>query len=194
MLFVSDHGEYCGSHGLYCKGVPSFREAYHVPAIARYPKGIARPGSTEDALISLADFAPTFLELAGVSVPDGLTGRSILPLLNGAAPDDWRDTMFAQCNGVELYYSQRIVMTRDFKYVYNGFDADELYDLRTDPLEMTNLARDPAYEEIKHELVRRMWRFAAEQNDELIMNPYYTVALAPWGPADALGKSDVRVA
>lgn len=194
VLFVSDHGEYCGSHGLYCKGVPSFREAYHVPAIARYPKGIARPGSTEDALISLADFAPTFLELAGVSVPEGLTGRSILPLLNGAAPDDWRDTMFAQCNGVELYYSQRIVMTRDFKYVYNGFDADELYDLRTDPLEMTNLARDPAYEEIKHELVRRMWRFAAEQNDELIMNPYYTVALAPWGPADALGKSDVRVA
>ncbi len=78
-------------------------------------------------------------------------------------------------------------MTREHKYVYNGFDNDELYDLQNDPLEMTNLTQDPAYNEVKHDLVRRMWRFAAEENDELIMNPYYTVALAPWGPGDALG-------
>ena len=190
VLFVSDHGEYCGSHGLYCKGVPAFREAYHVPAIVRFPQGIADPGRTEDALISLADFAPTFLELAGVPHPDDLTGRSLVPFLHGEAPDGWRDTIFAQCNGVELYYTQRIAMTRDYKYVYNGFDNDELYDLRLDPLEMVNRSDDPAYAAIKHELVRRMWRFAAEQGDELIMNPYYTVALAPWGPADALGRAD----
>jgi arylsulfatase A-like enzyme len=193
VLFVSDHGEYCGSHGLYCKGVPSFREAYHVPAIVRFPNGIANPGRMEEVLVSLADFAPTFLELAGASVPDGLAGRSLVPFLHGEQPQGWRDTIFAQCNGVELYYTQRIVMTREYKYVYNGFDGDELYDLRSDPLEMTNLARDPAYQKVKHELVRRMWRFAAEQNDELIMNPYYTVALAPWGPTDALNGSDRRI-
>lgn len=51
---------------------------------------------------------------------------------------------------------------------------------------LTNLAKDSAYKAIKRELVRKMWSFAAEQNDELIMSPYYTVALAPWGPADAL--------
>lgn len=76
--------------------------------------------------------------------------------------------VFAQCNGVELYYSQRTVMTQDYKYVYNGFDYDELYDLRNDPLEMTNLASDPAYQEIKHDLCR-MWRFAADEDDELII-------------------------
>lgn len=192
VLFVSDHGEYCGSHGLYCKGVPSFREAYHVPAIVRYPNSIANPGRVEDAFVSLADFAPTFLELAGAQTPERLTGRSLTPFLQGDRPSDWRDTVFAQCNGVELYYSQRTVMTQDYKYVYNGFDYDELYDLRNDPLEMTNLASDPAYQEIKHELVRRMWRFAADQDDELIMNPYYTVALAPWGPADALSDAYVH--
>jgi len=143
----------------------------------------------EDAFVSLADFAPTFMELAGASAPECLTGQSLTPFLCDETPEPWRDAIFAQCNGVELYYSQRSVMTRDYKYVYNGFDNDELYDLRVDPLEMTNLAGDPAYTAIKHELVRRMWRFAAEQNDELIMNPYYTVALAPWGPADALSTS-----
>ena len=187
VLFVSDHGEYCGSHGIYCKGVPAFREAYHVPAIVRYPAGIAAPGREETAFVSLADFAPTFLELAGAECPAELTGRSLVPFLADDAPADWRDTVFAQCNGVELYYSQRTVMTRTHKYVYNGFDHDELYDRQTDPHEMTNVAQDPAYAGVKHDLVRRMWRFAAAQNDELIMNPYYTVALAPWGPADALG-------
>lgn len=185
VLFVSDHGEYCGSHGLYCKGVPSFREAYHVPAIVCFPNGIVNPGREENAFVSLADFAPTFIELAGGSVPDGLSGRSLKPFFADAAPNDWRDAVFAQCNGVELYYSQRTVMTRDHKYVYNGFDNDELYDLKNDPHEMINLAPNPAYDEVKHDLVRRMWRFAAQQNDELIMNPYHTVALAPWGPADA---------
>ncbi len=186
VLFVSDHGEYCGSHGLYCKGIPSFREAYHVPTIIRYPNGIKNPGREENAFVSLADFAPTFMDVANADMPDDLTGRSLTPFFENEAPSDWRETLFTQCNGVELYYSQRSVMTRDYKYVYNGFDWDELYDLQNDPHEMINLAKDPHYDEIKHELVRQMWRFAAAQNDELIMNPYYTVALAPWGPADAL--------
>ena len=73
----------------------------------------------------------------------------------------------------------------EFKYVYNGFDFDELYDLRSDPLEMVNVADEAAYDEVKHDLVRRMWRFAAQEND-IIFNPYGTVALAPWGPGDAL--------
>ena len=79
-----------------------------------------------------------------------------------------------------------MVQTRRHKYVFNGFDLDELYDLETDRHEMVNRADDPAYREVKHDLVRRMWRFAAA-TDDMIFNPYGTVALAPWGPADALG-------
>ena len=70
-------------------------------------------------------------------------------------------------------------MTKEYKYVYNGFDFDELYDLRTDPHEMVNVADDPAYDEVKHDLVRRMWAFAAKE-DDIIFNPYGTVAW-PWG-------------
>ena len=183
---LSDHGDYCGSHGLYLKGVPAFREAYHVPCIVRWPRGATRPGRAVDEFVSLADMAPTFLELAAAPVPDGvMSGRSLVPFLKDETPADWPDAVFAQLNGVELYYTQRSVTTTDHKYVYNGFDFDELYDLQRDPHEMVNLADDPKYAEVKRELVRRMWRFGARE-DDIIFNPYATVALAPWGPADAL--------
>ncbi len=185
VLRLSDHGDYCGAHGLYLKGVPGFREAYNIAMIARYPNGIVHPGREERRFVNLADFTPTFLELAGVEPPYPLTGRSFMPLLRDE-PVEWDNILYTQFNGVELYYSQRIVATDTHKYVYNGFDFDELYDLTNDPHELKNVADDPAYTDIKHELVRKMWRFADQQKDELIFNPYGTVAFAPWGPADAL--------
>lgn len=185
VIFMSDHGDYVGAHGLYLKGVPAFREAYHVPCIMRWPNGIRNPGRTVDAFVTLADFAPTFLELGATSAPADLSGASLVPFLRDEQPEAWPDAYFTHLNGVELYYTQRGVVTREFKYVFNGFDFDELYDLRSDPHELINVADQPEYQEIKHELVRRMWRHAAHEQD-MIFNPYGTVALAPWGPADAL--------
>jgi choline-sulfatase len=104
--------------------------------------------------------------------------------LQNAQPHTWRDAIHTQCNGVELYYTQRSVMTRDWKYTYNGFDYDELYDLRSDPHEMRNLARDSAYADVVRQMCRRLWRFAYEHDDTAI-NPYITVGLAPFGPAEA---------
>ena len=71
-----------------------------------------------------------------------------------------------------------------FKYVFNGFDRDELYDLRVDPHEMRNLADDPAYAAVVREMCGRLWRFACREGDAAI-NPYITVGLAPYGPAEA---------
>jgi arylsulfatase A-like enzyme len=192
VLRLSDHGDYCGAHGLYLKGVPSFREAYNIAMIARFPKGIIRPGREDQRSINLSDFMPTFLELAEVQAPYPLTGHSFLPLLRDEQVE-WDNTLYTQFNGVELYYSQRIVATKTHKYVYNGFDFDELYDLVNDPYELKNVAQDPAYNDVKHDLVRKMWRFAEQEKDEMIFNPYGTVAFAPWGPADALQQgNDVR--
>jgi arylsulfatase A-like enzyme len=184
VLYCADHGDYCGEHGLFAKGIPCFRGAYHVPAVVRWPSAVAEPGRRVDALVSLADFAPTFLEIAGVQTERHLTGASLVPFLRGDGPFDWRDEMHTQCNGVELYYTQRSVMTAESKYVFNGFDQDELYDLRHDPHEMRNLASDPAYEVLKRNMCARMWRFAWREDDTAI-NPYITVSLAPYGPAEA---------
>jgi len=184
VLYCADHGDYCGEHGLFAKGVPCFRGAYHVPAVVRWPTGIAEPGRRVEDFVSLADFAPTFTELAGGRPDAALTGGSLLPFLQGRSPGAWRDAVFTQCNGVELYYTQRSVRTRDFKYVFNGFDDDELYDLRADPDETTNQAGNRRYEAVKRQLVRRMWQFARREQDAAI-NPYITVGLAPYGPAEA---------
>jgi len=184
VLYTSDHGDYCGEHGLWAKGIPCFRGAYHIPAVVRWPAGIAQPGRRVDEFVSTADFAPTFLELAGVAAGRDFSGASLVPFLEGRRPSDWRDEIHTQCNGVELYYTQRSVMTREWKYVFNGFDRDELYDLRRDPHETLNLADDPACGEVKREMCRRMWRFAFREQDAAI-NPYITVGLAPYGPAEA---------
>ena len=203
LLYMSDHGEYCGAHGLYCKGIPAFREAYQVPCVARWPKGIVEPGRRVDAMVSLTDFAPTFLELGGAEPRTERDGQSLVPFLKHDPPAEWRDELHTQCNGVELYYTQRSVMTDKWKYVYNGFDFDELYDLEHDPHELENLAfpnldemppphvtvdRDGPWpplteslEAVRRDLLARMWRFAKAHDDHLF-NPYFTVALAPYGP------------
>jgi arylsulfatase A-like enzyme len=210
VLYISDHGDYAGAHGLYAKGIPSFREAYNIPSVVRWPKGIANPGQQVNAFVSTTDFAPTFLDAAGVPASDyKMSGRSLLPWLKGETPNDWRDAVFTQMNGVELYYTQRIVMTKEYKYVYNGFDFDELYDLKNDLHEMHNLAypdvsrsrslikqgktmndiRDVPWPplpshlaDVRHDLLKRMWKFAQEHRDQQIFNNYLTVAFAPYGP------------
>lgn len=181
VLYCADHGDYMGDHGLFAKGIPCYRGAYHIPSVVRWPAGLRTPGRRTDAFISLADFAPTFQELAGLSPDPNVTGRSLTPFLRDEVPAGWRDEIHTQCNGVELYYTQRSVTTRDFKYVYNGFDEDELYDLRNDPDELVNQALNPDYEEWVRDGLARIWRFARKEGDK-IPNPYLTVSFAPAGP------------
>jgi choline-sulfatase len=91
---------------------------------------------------------------------------------------------------VEVYYTQRSVRTRDWHYVFNGFDDDELYDLQADPHEMRNRAGDASLAGVQRTMLRRLWRFARREQDTAT-NGYVTVGLAPWGPAEAFRKDDV---
>ncbi|MCC2685894.1 MAG: sulfatase [Paenibacillaceae bacterium] len=184
VIYLSDHGDYAGEHGLWCKGLPNFRSAYHIPALIRWPQELHNPGRIVDAFVSLADFAPTFLELAEVAYDRKMTGRSLLPFLRDEPAADWRQEMFTQSNGNELYGIQRSVMTDRYKYVFNGFDYDELYDLQADPDELFNLAQKPEYEGIVRELCGKLWKFA-HAHDDVCINPYIMVALAPHGPGVA---------
>lgn len=188
ILYVSDHGDYIGSHGLWAKGLPCFREAYHVCSMAG--GGVVRnPGRTENALLSLADWAPTFLDLAGVSPKNPMTGRSLVPFLRNEQVDTWREDCFSQTNGNEVYGIQRAVWNRKWKYVFNGFDYDELYDLENDPGELHNLLHgirdvdipNSPYGPVVRQMCQKMWQFAYEHKDNCV-NGYIMTAFAPYGP------------
>jgi arylsulfatase A-like enzyme len=186
LVCLSDHGDYAGDHGLWAKGLPCFDGAYHVPLLVG---GFGLHGPiTEDAFVSLADIAPTMFELAGIPIPEGrFSGRSLLPLLaeSGVAEERaLREAVFTQTNGNELYGIQRSVRTREWKYVFNGFDFDELYDLTADPGETVNRIDDPALADVRRGLAVRLWRFAHLHKDVCI-NPYVMVGLAEFGPGVA---------
>ncbi|MGI6367197.1 MAG: sulfatase-like hydrolase/transferase [Anaerolineae bacterium] len=181
VLFTSDHGDYAGAHGLFAKGVAAFDECYRVPWIMRWPAGVRNPGREVSSLITHLDIAETLTELAGTRMPAATSGSSLLPWLRDDPSATAAEAVFNQFNGVELYYSQRMVRTQRWVFVHNGFDVDELYDLATDPWCLTNRAEDPACRAVVKDLSRLMWRQACEQ-DDIVGNPYMTVALAPFGP------------
>jgi arylsulfatase A-like enzyme len=194
VMYLSDHGDYMGEHGLWCKGLPCFQGAYNVPAIVRWPAGIKKPGRIEAAKVNLGDFAPTILEAAGLA-PRGPSvaaatsaatapSLSLMPFYRAEQPKAWRTEHYTQSNGNELYGIQRSVSDAKYKYVYNGFDLDEFYDLGKDPGEMVNQAANPAYAELVREYCGKMWRFARDNGDTSV-NPYIMVSLASYGPAEA---------
>ncbi len=181
IIYTSDHGDYMGEHGLWTKGLPCFHSAYHVPLLIKWPECIENPGRTVEQFISLADVAPTILEIAGIKPDREFAGHSLVPFLKGNNPQVWRDAVFTQTNGNELYGIQRSVMTKEWKYTYNGFDYDELYNRKEDPNELRNLINDSRYQPVVREMCRRMWEFAY-LNGDVCINPYIMVAHAPYGP------------
>lgn len=181
VLYTSDHGDYVGAHGLFAKGVPAFDEAYRVPLLVRWPAGVRRPGRRVDAFVTLQDIGPTLLEAARAAPLENIHGRSLLPFFRGDTPADWPQEFVGEFLGHENFYTQRQVRTRTHKYVWNAFDYDELYDLTQDPHEMRNVQAEPTYQEVKRDLIGRLWRWALA-TDDIINNAYPMNAILPYGP------------
>jgi arylsulfatase A-like enzyme len=181
VVYLSDHGDMMGGHGLFAKGVPAFEEVYRIPLIIRGP-GIGPAGTASGVPVSVIDVAPTVLDLAGCAPMRGIDGESIVPDINGG-PEPAGRSLYAEFYGQRLSYSQRIVWKGGCKYVYNGFDFDELYDLRQDPHEINNLIDDPRYRTTVESLAREMWRKAKESGDtSFLESEYFMYRFAPVGP------------
>ncbi|GAB4448407.1 MAG: sulfatase-like hydrolase/transferase [Anaerolineae bacterium] len=180
IVFTSDHGDYMGAHRLLLKGIPAFEEAYHVPLILAGP-GIPA-GQRVPQTVSLLDLPRTLAQLTtGADFP--CQGRSLLPLLGDAPPQNWANEAYAECHGQRFYYTQRVLWQEHFKYVFNGFDEDELYDLSTDPHELRNLAADPGHQPRLEQMAARMWAIARETGDDNLLQAQYGMfRFAPVGP------------
>ncbi len=161
VVYTSDQGFFLGEHGWFDKRF-MYEESQRMPLVIRYPKSI-QAGSVSTALTMNVDFAPTFLDMAGIEVPEDMQGTSLKPVLvnAGATPTDWREAVYYHYyeypaeHSVKRHYGIR---TSEYKLIhfYNDIDEWEMYDLRNDPKEMNNLFNRPEYSEKRDELTRLM--------------------------------------
>ena len=168
VIYTSDQGFYLGEHGWYDKRW-MYEESLRFPLIARWP-GVIEPGTESEELVANLDFAATFLELAGV--PEAMTtqGRSLVPLLEGEAPNDWREDLYYRYyevgeHAVPPHFGLRTATHKLIEFPDSGFT--ELFDLQADPHEVQNLAGDPAQAELLGRLQARVRARAAELGDAL---------------------------
>ena len=174
VCFTADHGGFVGNHRLADKGPMMYDDIYRINLIFRWPqaRGASAPapaGATCDMPVVLTDLMPTFLEIAGVPVPSGLDGRSLVPLLRDPA-SSWPeagspDLAFAEFHGHHFPYPQRMVRSRRYKLVVNPPDINELYDLQADPYELNNLYGHPAYADVQHHLMRSLYEHLVRAGD-----------------------------
>jgi len=182
VIYTSDQGFFLGDHGWYDKRF-MYEESLRMPFIVRYPKEI-RPGSVNEDLVLNVDFAPLFLDLAGVDIPEDMQGVSFRSVLKGETPTDWRTSMYYRYwmhkahHNVYAHYGVR-TKTHKLIYYYNDglgetgansketYDPEwELFDLEKDPAEMRSVIDDPAYAETAAKLKDELHRLQAEVGDE----------------------------
>jgi arylsulfatase A-like enzyme len=158
IVFTSDHGEQLGDHWLLGK-VGYHDESFRIPLVVKDAGRNDRAGAIEAAFTESVDVMPTILESLGGSIPRACDGRSLLPLLDGPAPRDWRDALFYEYDFRDVHYSKpesalglpmddcALCVIQDERYKYVHFTAlpPLFFDLARDPHGFENLAEDPAH-------------------------------------------------
>ena len=167
VIYTSDQGFFLGEHGLYDKRF-MYEECLRMPFLVRWGKQI-KAGSVQDAICVNCDFAPTFLDLAGVATPAEMQGASMKPLFSGTTPNTWRTSMYYRYyhdpgdHNTARHYGVR---TATHKLIYfDGLNQWECYDLLRDPHELNNIYADPAAQSCVAELKAELHRLQVELKD-----------------------------
>lgn len=192
IVCMSDHGDMMGAHRMLTKSVEAFEEIYRIPLIIKQPQQ-KQAGKVFDFYINTYEIAPTVLELANCRKLQGEdVALSMVPWVKGEKTD--KHYAFAEFFGQRYAYTQRIVWKDNFKYVFNAFADDELYDLEKDPYELTNLQANIDYQEIKIDLCRLMWEIIKKTNDHTMADAeYFLLRIAPVGPGPKKTNSEYSI-
>jgi arylsulfatase A-like enzyme len=187
VIYTSDQGFFLGEHGWFDKRF-MYEESFQMPFLARFPREI-KPGSVCNDLISNVDFAPTFLDLAGVSVPSYMQGRSIRPFLKGETPSDWPGVAYHRYwmhqDEYHNAYAHYGIRDQRYKLIYwynQGFGLPgtqsggqapewEFFDCEKDPLELFNCYRDPAYQAQVARMMGLLEDKMLEIGDDMLHHP-----------------------
>ncbi len=181
VIYTSDQGFFLGDHGWYDKRF-MYEESLRMPFIVRFPREV-QAGTVNKDMILNVDFAPLFLDLAGIDIPAAIQGRSIRPLLQGETPADWRQSMYYRYwmhKAHHNVYAHYGIRTHRYKLIYYYSDALgqpgaidetyepewELFDLKKDPYELHSVYDDPAYAGVVAQLQEELHLRQAEVGDE----------------------------
>lgn len=182
VIYTSDQGFFLGDHGWFDKRF-MYEESLRMPFIVKYPKEI-KPGSHTAAMALNVDFPSTFLDYAGVRIPDDMQGKSLRDIFNGRTPPDWRSSMYYRywmhLDRYHHVYSHYGIRTDKFKLIYyygqalgtsGSVDENmppewELFDLDKDPMEMNNVYAAPLYSETVIELKKELRALQLQVLDE----------------------------
>jgi arylsulfatase A-like enzyme len=158
VVYSADHGDMCGGHRMIDKHYILYDDVVKVPLIVKYPARISAGALIDKFVYNLLDLPPTLLEYAELAPQPFFHGRSLVPLLRGDRPDDWRTEVVSTYNGQQFgLYNQRMIRDERWKYVWNLTDVDELYDLRADPDELHNAIGDERHEDVLAELRSKLY-------------------------------------
>ncbi|MGM9736929.1 MAG: sulfatase [Candidatus Cryptobacteroides sp.] len=177
IVYTSDQGFYMGEHGWFDKRF-MYEESFRTPLIIRCPGTLAKHGKKSEALVQNIDFAPTYLDYAGVEKPEWMVGRSLRNVLEngGKSPEDWRTTLYYHYYDYPAIHMVRKhdgVSDGRYKLIHfygqgkkkdkgNDIDRWELFDLSKDPSELDNVYGYPEYDEITEYLKKELARYRAE--------------------------------
>ena len=170
IIYLSDQGFYMGEHGWFDKRF-MYEESLSTPLLMHLPKGLTARGEINE-MVQNIDYAPTFLELAGAPIPADIQGVSLVPLLKGKHPKNWRKSLYYHYyeypaeHNVRRHYGVR---NERYKLIhfYNDVDEWELYDLKTDPTEMHNLYGRPGMEKVTREMKKELLRLQVQYDDSI---------------------------
>jgi arylsulfatase A-like enzyme len=168
VIYASDQGFYLGEHGWFDKRW-MFEQSYRTPLLIQWP-GITKPGSVNEDMVSNIDYAETFLDMAGVKVPSDMQGRSMVRVLKGKTPANWRKEHYYhyyEYPGSHMVKRHYGMSTERYKLIHYYYDIDEweLYDIKADPQEMKNVYNDPAYASVKANLHKRLTKLMEKYKD-----------------------------
>ena len=159
VIYASDQGFYLGEHGWFDKRW-MFEESYRTPLLIQWP-GMTQAGSVNNDMVSNIDLAETFLEIANVEVPSEMQGRSMVHILKGNTPSDWRKEHYYhyyEYPGYHMVKRHYGISTDRYKLIHFYYDIDEweLFDFKSDPMEMKNVYNDPSYASVRSDLHKRL--------------------------------------